>query len=493
MIGARIKYLIDQIKTAQREYNKTQAKLKSILNIPHPSKFLISEDHASFWGSRCCPICSIYDGRVFSVSGKDKRFPPLVSLPDEIHDGKCDVCNCYYTLGVWFEGVSEPDIAIVIQQSNAPLVDRRTPEQIEDFEKRQAKAARRLARQQANDIAPKAKPAPIVSVVPQSNPCGMNIHVQSYSGDSEYGKAWVHPDVLPLLWFADGVMRNIDVKKESLISSYTDDFCTVKTYGAREPSALYKKLPIRKPTQETIRPPYYPSYEELTPEQRYKYLEFLATPYEKHDMGYVFLFYYGLERHLLSGDFDRAFDIILKLRDVHANASFQKYSANALALSSIVNNRPDRFVEFIQSTDKAHEMLMYPHLYVLIKYVMKQPLLASDLMRLSSSFGFTNKRYINAHPEMFEAFLNEIMEETTGEQGFRIPTMKPSRTELPIFANVSLIRTTICIPDFFSNNQFFGEGLNLLQKAHDRCKAELARQRKAIREQEKQANNNEMT
>lgn len=142
MIGARIKYLIDQIITAQREYNKTQAKRKSILNVSHPGKYLISEDHALFSGSSCCPLCSMYDGRVFSVSGKDKRFPPLVSLPEEIHDGKCDVCNCSYSLGVWFEGVSEPDIATVIQQSNAPLVDRRTPEQIEYFEKRQAKAAR---------------------------------------------------------------------------------------------------------------------------------------------------------------------------------------------------------------------------------------------------------------------------------------------------------------------------------------------------------------
>ena len=142
MIGARIKYLIDQMVNAQREYKKTQAKLKSILNVSHLNKYLISEDHALFSGSSCCPLCSIYDNRIFSVSGKDQRFPPLISLPDEIHDGKCDVCNCYYALCTWFEGVSEPDLVTAIQKSNAPLVDRRTPEQIEHFEKRQAKAAR---------------------------------------------------------------------------------------------------------------------------------------------------------------------------------------------------------------------------------------------------------------------------------------------------------------------------------------------------------------
>lgn len=124
-------------------------KRKRILNVSNLSKFVISEDHALLFGSSHCPVCSLYKGRVFSVSGKDKRFPPLVSLPDEIHDGKCDVCHCYYSLGTWFEGISSPDIVTAIQKSNAPLVDRRTSEQIEAFEKDQAKLARRIAKQQA--------------------------------------------------------------------------------------------------------------------------------------------------------------------------------------------------------------------------------------------------------------------------------------------------------------------------------------------------------
>jgi hypothetical protein len=142
MISTRIKHLIEQVKASQSEYKKNQAKLRSILNVSHPNKFLISEDHALFSGSSCCPLCSLYQHRIFSVSGKDRRFPPLVSLPDEIHDGKCDVCNCSYSLNVWFVSrASMKNIKMEIQKSNAPLIDRRTPEQIETFEKRQAKAA----------------------------------------------------------------------------------------------------------------------------------------------------------------------------------------------------------------------------------------------------------------------------------------------------------------------------------------------------------------
>ena len=118
-------------------------KCKRILNESHYDKFLISEDHALFVGSSCCPLCSMYNHRIFSVSGKDTRFPPLVLLPDEIHDGKCDVCNCYYSLCTWFEGISSPDIVTAIQKSNAPLVDMRTEEQKQHHEKRKAKAERK--------------------------------------------------------------------------------------------------------------------------------------------------------------------------------------------------------------------------------------------------------------------------------------------------------------------------------------------------------------
>ena len=143
MIGKWLKHFIDQIVKADKEYKITQAKRERILNISHPSKYLFSEDRAMFDGNSCCPLCSLYKFRIFSVSGKDKRFPSLVSLPNEIHDGKCDVCNCSYSLNPWFETTSTPDVKTAIQQSNAPLVDKRTPEQIASFEEKQEKIRRK--------------------------------------------------------------------------------------------------------------------------------------------------------------------------------------------------------------------------------------------------------------------------------------------------------------------------------------------------------------
>ena len=144
MIGKWLRHFIDQLVKDDQEYKITQAKRERILNISHPSKYLLSEDRAMFDGNSCCPLCSLYKFRIFSVSGKDKRFPSLVSLPNEIHDGKCDVCNCYYSLSPWFEGIKAPEeIKAAIQQSNAPLVDNRTPEQIASFEEKQEKIRRK--------------------------------------------------------------------------------------------------------------------------------------------------------------------------------------------------------------------------------------------------------------------------------------------------------------------------------------------------------------
>lgn len=99
----------------------------------HPIHNIKHTDLVMFWGSRICPICSTYNRRVYSISGKDRRFPPLSSLPNALHDGKCDLCGKYYSMLAYFEGVSKPDVKTAIQISNMPIIDKRTPEQKQWF------------------------------------------------------------------------------------------------------------------------------------------------------------------------------------------------------------------------------------------------------------------------------------------------------------------------------------------------------------------------
>ncbi|MCB1091615.1 MAG: TerB N-terminal domain-containing protein, partial [Verrucomicrobiae bacterium] len=72
-----------------------------------------------------------------------------------------------------------------------------------------------------------------------------------------------------------------------------------------EPSAIDPSLPVARPARgEAARLGYYCNFDYLTPGQRGAYLEWLAQgrrdadPAER-DLGYVFLFFYGLERRIL--------------------------------------------------------------------------------------------------------------------------------------------------------------------------------------------------
>lgn len=55
--------------------------------------------------SRSCPICKNYDRKIYSISGRNKKYP---KLPQEIvkNGGFCP--NCYVGLNSFFEGISTP-------------------------------------------------------------------------------------------------------------------------------------------------------------------------------------------------------------------------------------------------------------------------------------------------------------------------------------------------------------------------------------------------
>ena len=83
-----------------------------------------------------------------------------------------------------------------------------------------------------------------------------------------------------------------------------------------DPSTIYECLAIRRPKEgfEVPKLPYFPSYSGMTPEQRGLYLGWLRDISKPIEVGYAFVYYYGLERHLVVGMFDAAVDEILALR-----------------------------------------------------------------------------------------------------------------------------------------------------------------------------------
>ena len=298
----------------------------------------------------------------------------------------------------------------------------------------------------------------------------------------------VHPDIQNLLWIGDGKYKNyIPIPAKETIIMGSGIKILISFSSDEEPSLLYLSLPIANVTGNVERPPYYPTYKSLTPQQKGVYWKLLGNPYDNSiDIGYVFILYYGLERYLLTDQYEKAIDVILKLRDVHTNNSFQMYSANAVILTCLQRQRPDLVQKFIASLDKEHEFSFSSGEYLLCKYALGIPLIAEEVMRMAKSFEFTKNNYIKNYPELFIRALTTVIRQKYN--GNSIPWSelltevdfdKLESEVTPIFANVSIRNREIKIPSILSSFKLRKKLYDLLDTAHEEVKKQLADMKKA--------------
>ena len=64
-----------------------------------------NNDYVFITTSKCCPICSKYDSKIFSISGKSKKYPKLPSAISK-EGGFCP--NCIIGITAYFEGINTP-------------------------------------------------------------------------------------------------------------------------------------------------------------------------------------------------------------------------------------------------------------------------------------------------------------------------------------------------------------------------------------------------
>ncbi|MDF1510588.1 minor capsid protein [Robertmurraya sp. DFI.2.37] len=78
-----------------------------------------------------CEHCAKYQGRVYSLSGKDKRFPRLETRPP-YHS------HCVHSTSPWIEEyMDEGELKQALKDSNRPFIDNRTEEHIREYERLQ--------------------------------------------------------------------------------------------------------------------------------------------------------------------------------------------------------------------------------------------------------------------------------------------------------------------------------------------------------------------
>lgn len=300
----------------------------------------------------------------------------------------------------------------------------------------------------------------------------------------------IHDDLRDLVWIGDGKFQNYEQLQENNNSVDLNGIrITVSFLNQEEPSLIYTNQSVSpsRRIEDVERPPYYPTYSGLTPEQKWVYLNLLANPYNPAiDVGFVFILYYGLERHLLLGNFEKAFEVILKLRDVHINSSFQSYSANAIILSCMIHQRGDLILKFIQSLDKDHELAFSDNLFLMCYFSFGFHLFPRDILRMAKTFEFSNTNYIKKYPELFLECLKEAIVKRTGAESIDLkqyltPTeIKKIKTQdARIFANVSLIDKSIPIPLLSENFKLKKEMHHFLEIAHESVKSRLSALRKS--------------
>lgn len=288
-------------------------------------------------------------------------------------------------------------------------------------------------------------------------------------------------EIFDLLWFADGPFKNYQetVKHEFVYENIVFRF---EMFNSEEPSVIYSNLPIQKEFSGQFEcPSYYPSYKGLTPSQRIVYLKWLTNPYSEIDIGYVFIFYYGLERHLLLGNFEKAFDVIIKLRAFHKNKSFLTYSMNALILSAIFQKRPDKLKLFFDTLNSNY-ITGSIIVYLLGKTLFQMSLNADDIILLGPVIGFTNKRYINQERALFIETINNALINVYGKPEMDLTFLK---TSTPPFTNVNFLanysipgeQRYLKIPDFTQVKDFNNSIYSLLATTHETIK-KLVRKRR---------------
>jgi hypothetical protein len=219
-------------------------------------------------------------------------------------------------------------------------------------------------------------------------------------------------------------------------------------------------------------PNYWPCYYELTSEQRYKYFEFLQDPYSgNHDIGYVFLFFYGLERQLEGEKHIDAFNTIIRLRDVYSNNSFRCYSLISLLHSCIEHNRDKLFFELYERCELMNDFTVYIDLYMLSKNFLRLPFNARDLVMYRKNFGDTSKN-LPDDPDSYEIVVAEKMLEVFGTSEINITDIlyKDKQVELYdtcMYQNLSLQNLRTTIPNFLKSTSFCSKCETVLQSARN--------------------------
>jgi len=275
-----------------------------------------------------------------------------------------------------------------------------------------------------------------------------------------------------LLWITDEDTSRIENAGSINLVVNTDGFYRKEDGYYSEPSLIWKKLSIESNRELIQEAMYWPSYSSFSPRARYQYLHWLHDVTQPTNLSYVFLYFYGLESHLLVGEYDLAVDEVARLIKSHPKKSFVHYASRSLIAASLAKERLD-IIDRVPSLleEEIDEALA-------LRVIKGTTMTPEDIISIAGSVNFTNKRYIKLYPEAFKEELQSHIDEFENKFGnllsiFKLEDFKKEPTT--VFANLSIpehIRN-ISVPAILDNEKFKTGMYNLLQATHDGIKARI--------------------
>ena len=82
---------------------------------------------------------------------------------------------------------------------------------------------------------------------------------------------------------------------------------------------------------------------------------------------------------MFEGNYRDAFEVILKLRDIYDNASFQSYSASSIITTCLIKKDLEMAIKFYNSLDKDYKFIFSDDLYIFFKFGLNQPLTPKEV------------------------------------------------------------------------------------------------------------------
>tara|TARA_R110002111_G_scaffold256979_4_gene324801 strand:+ start:2073 stop:4406 length:2334 start_codon:yes stop_codon:yes gene_type:complete len=257
-----------------------------------------------------------------------------------------------------------------------------------------------------------------------------NVSLPTQNSGLKKVSRWMHgPTEDDIHFYGPGSVATVDNQKLDSPFIYIVSGTLNQPYDA---SLIETSLPVAKSERGAYQLPYWPSYRQCSPEQRRNYLNWLTSGRRDPvvELGYVFIYFYGLERRIVLDRSDAKAIIreLLQLLSIYKySRSFQRYCSSLIWMAALLAAKVRELTdESLKQIIDATEYWSESNLSALLSIYQERNLpIPPDVAFLVTEHDSRSPRSVvlKRHSEKFrELFCSRFTE--MYKNGFRLKTAK---------------------------------------------------------------------